>query len=187
MPDPRETNNTTLLESVYRLNDTIFLKPYKNNTILEKYNCHWNCSVAGNFDVYLTDAPTINTVYIDSEVSNSSCLKLSMGFDDFQNGEVTCIPKEDCNLLCYENEYELNGNISRRSIEKSISDNSVVDLSKNFSRVNDTVEKKSDSFYMTGPFWAFVVLTCIGTVAFNVANCIGDAVCFDVLGKMFYV
>lgn len=185
MPDQRETKTSSLLESVYRLNDTIYLKSYNNSnntTDLEKYKCHWNCSVAGNFDVYLSDGPFINTVYIDNEVSNTSCLNLSMGFDDFQDGEVTCIPKEDCNLLCYENEFDIQSNKTRRSIENSIHENSVVDLSKNVSRIEETVEKKSESFYMTAPFWAFVILTCIGTVAFNVANCIGDAVCFDVLG-----
>lgn len=139
--------------------------------------------MAGSFDVYLSDGPFINTVYIDNEVSNSSCFNLSMGFDDFQDGEVTCIPKEDCNLLCYENEFDIQSNKTRRSIENSVNDNSIVDLSKNVSQIEETVAKKSESFYMTAPFWAFVILTCIGTVAFNVANCIGDAVCFDVLGK----
>uniref|UniRef100_A0A6B2EDF9 Putative transporter n=1 Tax=Phlebotomus kandelakii TaxID=1109342 RepID=A0A6B2EDF9_9DIPT len=34
-----------------------------------------------------------------------------------------------------------------------------------------------------GVFWTFVVLMCIGTIAFNVINSLSDAVCFDVLGE----
>ena len=37
-------------------------------------------------------------------------------------------------------------------------------------------------FYKTGTFWAFVILTYLGTIGFNVSNSISDAVCFDVLG-----
>ncbi|KAH9629370.1 hypothetical protein HF086_008156 [Spodoptera exigua] len=172
MPEPK-TADTKLLESVYRLNETIFLKQNtnKNNTLLEKYKCHWNCSLAGNFDVYLSDTPFVNTVYIDDEVSNASCSVLSMEFDDLHNGDVMCLPKEDCNLLCYENESDIGGNKTKRSVE---------DLNRNIT--SNTDEKKSDNFYMTAAFWAFVILMCVGTVAFNVANCIGDAVCFDVLG-----
>ncbi|KAF9416634.1 hypothetical protein HW555_006064 [Spodoptera exigua] len=172
MPEPK-TADTKLLESVYRLNETIFLKQNtnKNNTLLEKYKCHWNCSLAGNFDVYLSDTPFVNTVYIDDEVSNASCSVLSMEFDNLHNGDVMCLPKEDCNLLCYENESDIGGNKTKRSVE---------DLNRNIT--SNTDEKKSDNFYMTAAFWAFVILMCVGTVAFNVANCIGDAVCFDVLG-----
>nr|XP_049704087.1 major facilitator superfamily domain-containing protein 6 isoform X2 [Helicoverpa armigera]XP_049704088.1 major facilitator superfamily domain-containing protein 6 isoform X3 [Helicoverpa armigera] len=178
MPEPKDTK---LLESVYKLNDTIYLKTYTNNTVLEKYNCHWNCSVAGNFDVYLSNVTFVNTVYIDNAVSNRSCSTLSMDFDHIQDGDVTCIPKEDCNLLCYENEYLIQGNISKRSVEKLNNDSILAEFGKN-DNLTGTVEKKSESFYMTATFWAFVLLTCVGTVAFNVANCIGDAVCFDVLG-----
>ncbi|GAB0096722.1 major facilitator superfamily domain-containing protein 6 [Sergentomyia squamirostris] len=32
-------------------------------------------------------------------------------------------------------------------------------------------------------FWTFVVLMCVGTIAFNVINSLSDAVCFDVLGE----
>lgn len=48
-----------------------------------------------------------------------------------------------------------------------------------------TFVETSANFYTSSVFWWFVVLMCLGTVAFNVANCIGDAVCFDVLGKTF--
>lgn len=37
-------------------------------------------------------------------------------------------------------------------------------------------------FYKTLTFWAFIVLTCCGTVGFNVSNCVSDAICFDMLG-----
>lgn len=32
-------------------------------------------------------------------------------------------------------------------------------------------------------FWSFVLLMCIGTIGFNVSNCVSDAVCFDMLGE----
>ncbi|XP_022818782.1 major facilitator superfamily domain-containing protein 6 [Spodoptera litura] len=171
LPMPEPKTDTKLLESVYRLNDTIYLKQNTNDSSLEKYKCHWNCTLAGNFDVYLSDTPFVTTVYIDDVVSNTSCSVLSMDFDNIQNGDVMCLPKDNCNLLCYENESDIGGNKTRRSVE---------DLNGNSTLSAD--EKKNDNFYMTAAFWAFVILMCIGTVAFNVANCIGDAVCFDVLG-----
>uniref|UniRef100_A0A1B0C8B2 Major facilitator superfamily (MFS) profile domain-containing protein n=1 Tax=Lutzomyia longipalpis TaxID=7200 RepID=A0A1B0C8B2_LUTLO len=36
---------------------------------------------------------------------------------------------------------------------------------------------------MPSIFWTFVVLMCVGTIAFNVINSLSDAVCFDVLGE----
>ncbi|CRK98393.1 CLUMA_CG011752, isoform A [Clunio marinus] len=38
-------------------------------------------------------------------------------------------------------------------------------------------------FYKTWIFWAFVFLTYLGTIGFNVGNSISDAICFDVLGE----
>lgn len=37
-------------------------------------------------------------------------------------------------------------------------------------------------FYSTMTFWSFVILMCIGTIGFNVTNCVSDATCFDMLG-----
>ncbi|CAB3232027.1 unnamed protein product [Arctia plantaginis] len=175
MPDPQEPNDK-LVETIHRLNDTVYLKQYTNVTMLEKYKCHWNCSMVDNFDVYLSNASYISTVYIDNQVSNTSCSVLAMDFNDFVAGNVICAPKDGCNLMCFENDYD---NISKRSVEVS---NDVANLNKtNASSLESTVETR-DSFYMTATFWAFVVLMCVGTVAFNVANCISDAICFDVLG-----
>lgn len=42
---------------------------------------------------------------------------------------------------------------------------------------------KPDCLYKTGTFVSFVILMCIGTIGFNVTNCISDAICFDMLGK----
>lgn len=36
--------------------------------------------------------------------------------------------------------------------------------------------------YESLTFWIFIVLMCFGTIGFNVANCVSDATCFDVLG-----
>lgn len=38
-------------------------------------------------------------------------------------------------------------------------------------------------FYGTLTFWSFVLLMCIGTIGFNVSNCVSDATCFDMLGE----
>ncbi|CAO1413035.1 unnamed protein product [Diamesa serratosioi] len=38
-------------------------------------------------------------------------------------------------------------------------------------------------FYKSWVFWLFVTLTYLGTIGFNVGNCISDAICFDVLGE----
>lgn len=40
-----------------------------------------------------------------------------------------------------------------------------------------------DCLYGTTQFWIFVLLMSLGTIAFNVANSVSDAICFDVLGK----
>lgn len=176
MPDPTDTG---LIEYVYHLNDTIYLKSVDNSTSLEKYNCHWNCSLHP-FNVYLPNETYVNSVFIDGYVRNTSCSLLYMELDEVREGEVICLPKSDCNLLCYEN--DLVHNRRRRDINGTVNDNSV-DFGQKGSVPSSTVEAIEDNFYMTVTFWAFVVLMCLGTVAFNVANCIGDAVCFDVLGK----
>lgn len=41
----------------------------------------------------------------------------------------------------------------------------------------------TDCLYTSSTFWGFVLLLSIGNIGFNVANCISDAVCFDVLGN----
>jgi hypothetical protein len=37
--------------------------------------------------------------------------------------------------------------------------------------------------YTSMTFWLFILLTYVGTIGFNVGNCVSDAICFDVLGK----
>ncbi|XP_023287706.1 major facilitator superfamily domain-containing protein 6 isoform X2 [Orussus abietinus] len=37
--------------------------------------------------------------------------------------------------------------------------------------------------YMSSTFWGFILLMSLGNIGFNVANCISDAICFDVLGE----
>ncbi|XP_050359474.1 major facilitator superfamily domain-containing protein 6 [Nymphalis io] len=182
LPMPEESDKLEpLLESVYKLNETVYVKTYDNNTdaILEKYTCHWNCTTDNNFQVYLSNSTFINTMYTDTR--NISCSLLDMSLDDVRQGELICVPKNDCNLLCYEESIEFNKNKSKREVGNSKA-NSVSVLEKDGNiKIPKTIESQG-SFYMTVTFWAFVVLMCIGTVAFNVANCIGDAVCFDVLG-----
>ncbi|XP_052745967.1 major facilitator superfamily domain-containing protein 6 [Bicyclus anynana] len=182
MPEEPETPEP-LLESVYQLNDTVYIKKYNTSevAILEKYTCHWNCTTDDNFQVYLTNTTFINTVYVDNK--NISCSLLHMDFDDMREGEMTCTPIKDCNLLCYD-ESLIDVDVYNRS-KREIGDsnaNKVGVLEKDGDRIQIADEEDGGSLYMTCTFWAFVILMCIGTVAFNVANCIGDAVCFDVLG-----
>ncbi|XP_045781469.1 major facilitator superfamily domain-containing protein 6 [Maniola jurtina] len=188
MPEEPETAEP-VLESVYQLNDTVYIKTYHNNTdaILEKYMCHWNCTTDETFQVYLTNSTYINTVYIDNK-ENISCSLLHMEFNDVREGETICIPKQDCNLLCYDEALIKDVQIFNRSKREvgSSKVNTVDVLEKDVDKIKRTDLVKSEiegSFYMTCTFWGFVVLMCVGTVAFNVANCIGDAVCFDVLGS----
>ncbi|CAG4958558.1 unnamed protein product [Colias eurytheme] len=169
LPMPEETNDR-VLESVYSLNDTIFLKPYDDKEQLNKFNCHWNCSTDDKFNVYLSNSSYISTMYVDGIVANTSCSLLHMQVNSLREGDITCLPVKNCNLLCYEE------NFNRTKREDRGFE------SFNVTNGNEKVVENEGSFYVTATFWAFVILMCVGTVAFNVANCIGDAVCFDVLG-----
>lgn len=112
--------------------------------------------------------------------------------------DVTCNPGPNCSLLCYEHDLDANGTSIRtrramsetawlnrmfgRADEGSTAKRTHSELTRVDRNKTDDVTTEESSFYSTTTFWAFVVLMCVGTVAFNVANCIGDAVCFDVLG-----
>ncbi|PSN39063.1 hypothetical protein C0J52_10097 [Blattella germanica] len=52
-----------------------------------------------------------------------------------------------------------------------------------FSCVLHETEREKDCLYGTAAFWGFVLLMSLGTIGFNVANSISDAICFDVLGS----
>ncbi|KAK2584703.1 hypothetical protein KPH14_007037 [Odynerus spinipes] len=39
------------------------------------------------------------------------------------------------------------------------------------------------NLYLSVTFWSFVLLMSLGTIGFNISNCISDAICFDVLGE----
>lgn len=69
-------------------------------------------------------------------------------------------------------------------------------LGSNAMRINSTCQliqcsptDESESFgfggcfYWSRTFWLFVILNCIGTIGFNVSNCVSDATCFDMLGE----
>lgn len=42
---------------------------------------------------------------------------------------------------------------------------------------------ENDCLYGTPTFWSFILLMCIGTIGFNVANSVSDATCFEMLGE----
>ncbi|XP_045530465.1 uncharacterized protein LOC123718117 [Pieris brassicae] len=157
LPVPDESEK--IVESIYNLNDTIYIKPHStlDSLILDKYNCHWNCSTDYKFNVYLSNSTHVSTMYIDGAVTNTSCSVLHMQMET-GGSEIACLPIQDCNLLCYE---------------------ATLDAREN---IDGWIDESYSSFYTTLTFWGFVLMMSVGTVAFNVANCIGDAVCFDVLG-----
>lgn len=47
--------------------------------------------------------------------------------------------------------------------------------------------RQPDCVLGTSTFWWFVCLMCVGTIGFNVANCVSDATCFDMLGELSVV
>ncbi|KAL4714769.1 hypothetical protein ACJJTC_002628 [Scirpophaga incertulas] len=202
MPEPPEPTEPPIIESVYNLNDTVFLKKYSTDENLEQYNCRWNCSLEREFQMFLSNSSYISTIFVKDSVDDSSCSLFYMDFDDAREGDVRCTPRQNCSLLCFEDTIDLNSTVLRRNRREianmSYNNHIAVDLdkeklsSKHMSskvtkishnpRPIDDEKTEDQNFYMTATFWAFVVLMCVGTVAFNVANCIGDAVCFDVLG-----
>lgn len=48
--------------------------------------------------------------------------------------------------------------------------------------INDDNLTLGSCYYFTWTFWIYVILMCIGTIGFNVCNCVSDATCFDMLG-----
>lgn len=202
MPEEPPEQNPGFMEYVYRFNDTVYIKRNptsdvhtntsndNSNLELEKYKCHWSCTNETSFEVYLSNDTYVNTIYVDN-VDNTNCSFLHMNFHEVREGEMTCVPKQNCNLLCFENDglnetSYLSNNRSKRGIDSKDTTNQLKIDAKEEKRTNltkDLEQTGGDNFYMTAAFWSFVILMCVGTVAFNVANCIGDAVCFDVLGK----
>lgn len=203
MPEEPPEPNPDVLEYVYRLNDTVYVKrtptfdvqtnpTHIPNSELEKYNCHWSCTNETSFEVYLSNETYVNTIYVDN-VNNTTCSFLHMDFDDLREREMMCIPKQNCNLLCFEDDglnetSYLNNTRLKRGIDSKDMTNQIKPDAKEEKLSNETKAARDeqsggDRFYMTAAFWSFVILMCVGTIAFNVANCIGDAVCFDVLGK----
>lgn len=45
-------------------------------------------------------------------------------------------------------------------------------------------DEQPDCVTGTITFWSFVFFMCLGTIGFNVANCVSDATCFDMLGEL---
>ncbi|KPJ04701.1 hypothetical protein RR46_01190 [Papilio xuthus] len=182
LPMPEEPESSVqLLRSVYQFNNTVTIQPYNidHSERLQMVNCHWSCERNYDIHVYLPNSSLVNSVYVDGAVNDTSCSFLRMHYVDTRGGQVICSPKDECNLMCFEE--GINGSRKRREISGSKDANSLEVDDRFFGKIEK--ERKDDGHvYMTVVFWVFVVLMCMGTVAFNVANCIGDAVCFDVLG-----
>lgn len=104
----------------------------------------------------------------------------------------------NCSMDCRENVTQ----IGFIHLENTPNDTNSIDLSlcmdsmlrSSAFRINDTcksihcipIENENQSlgscFYVTWTFWIYVILMCIGTIGFNVSNCVSDATCFDMLG-----
>ncbi|XP_014361049.2 uncharacterized protein LOC106712891 isoform X1 [Papilio machaon] len=184
LPMPEEPESSVpLVRSVYQFNDTVTVQSYKIDPSehLQMVNCHWSCERSYEIRVYLPNSSLVNTVYVDGAVNDTTCSFLRMHYVDTRVGQVICSPKNECILMCFEEGIRVNGSRKRREVSGSKEANSLEVDAKIFSKI-EKGEENDGYVYMSVVFWVFVVLMCIGTVAFNVANCIGDAVCFDVLG-----
>lgn len=47
----------------------------------------------------------------------------------------------------------------------------------------NVILENPQNLYISATFWSFVLLMSVGTIGFNISNCISDAICFDVLGE----
>lgn len=214
LPTPKvNTKITSIDKFVYHLNNTVYVKHVDNTTDnIDKYSCHWNCLNRTDFYIWLTHSDYISTVYVNASLTNNTCNEYDMKFNANTNNDVVCEPKDGCYLICKDEDLNLDetlvdafvnttaGNKTKRSIgEQSVTieshtNESVNDLKE--SLVKTTLspsvreefkeENGGKSFYVSSTFWGYVVLMCVGTVAFNVANCISDAICFNVLGKLYF-
>ncbi|GBP14504.1 hypothetical protein EVAR_69313_1 [Eumeta japonica] len=199
LPTPTEREGGNIIENVYRMNETVYLKAYDATSravsmeALKKYSCQWNCLNRTEFDLWLgEDVSYVNVVYVDDDVVDGVCERYHMDTVDPDRGRAKCRPRSGCDLNCLHarNESLNNSTSDKANIVPKAGDAGVDDRSEEIVLTHaplDTtpeVDHRQDSgFYASATFWLFVVLMCVGTVAFNVANCIGDAVCFDVLGE----
>lgn len=84
-------------------------------------------------------------------------------------------------------------NVTQSNIELCLKDYSVNLITDNqmciirCSLNNINTKDSSDCLYQSRTFWMFVILMCLGTIGFNVTNCISDAICFDILGNMILI
>lgn len=60
--------------------------------------------------------------------------------------------------------------------------NSTSDISAEM-KCTPTISIENNCFYGTLTFWSFILLMCLGTIGFNVANSVSDATCFEMLGE----
>ncbi|KAK3919490.1 Major facilitator superfamily domain-containing protein 6 [Frankliniella fusca] len=119
-------------------------------------------------------------------VNNISCQEIN-----------SCNTKEKNYPLVEENTYNCTwtaqkkkreGNTSHLTSEKCLIAKNVGELCQN--NVSDSYDilcepVLDDAYYMcsTITFWSFVILMALGSIGYNVANSISDAICFDVLGE----
>ncbi|CAH2062423.1 unnamed protein product, partial [Iphiclides podalirius] len=172
LPAPEEPEPPApLVRSVYRLNDTVLVGPRGEDPGLQNLSCRWTCDRGDVIGMLLPNATRVDRVFVEGPVTNATCSLLGMGAAGVREGRAACAPRDGCDLLCYED----------AALEEAVAGGNGSVLEKTTGN-REGVSEEGPAVYLTAVFWAFVVLMCVGTVAFNVANCIGDAVCFDVLG-----
>lgn len=91
-----------------------------------------------------------------------------------------------CSLVALRFDKPLTGIMYNFSTEHSFCSTSNVSFacSVNYDLIcEEDIETVTGCLYRTPNFWLFVIFMSIGTIGFNVANSISDAICFDVIGK----
>lgn len=209
LPAPTRTNES-ILEHIYNLNSTVFLRNVTSTVPnLNNYRCHWNTHVGKEFELWLPESSFISTLYareVDScEMLNMNTYSSIDGLICEPKNQSFLICKEhniDWNntildVLVNNTKFNIDNGVTdfQANDVKSAINNENIDKNKITNETSHKVvagvnggvkagEKEEDegSFYSSSTFWFYVVFMCVGAVSFNVANCIGDAVCFDVLG-----
>ncbi|XP_077290648.1 major facilitator superfamily domain-containing protein 6 [Arctopsyche grandis] len=179
-----------------RLTTWIYLKPCdtdidtsgcSNNSDLYQASCGWICksqsntsstgiadSNVWNFWIEREDMETGTLTALYYETEAESCGYFNMNdYNDSLTGEedgVKCIFRNNCRFLSCA---FFDARIEDVNLTMGLEDDEYLDKSHT---------KNDYNLYTTITFWGFVIFMCTGTVGYNVANCIGDAVCLDVLG-----
>ncbi|KAL0114118.1 hypothetical protein PUN28_011437 [Cardiocondyla obscurior] len=135
----------------------------------------------------------------DHQFQNISCASLpSCDLDHHALSMTSCNGTKDttCHWVCKDANFSTRLSFNETRKEAEISPNVTCLLNINETLLcqkhatenyicNVTCDDFEDNncLYTSFTFWGFVILMSLGNIGFNVANCISDAICFDVLGE----